>query len=282
MRKKILMKAPLLSRSGYGEQSRIALRALRTREDLFDIHLMNIGWGNTGHISVSESEERVWIDQRLAETMSYIQGGGQFDMSLQVTIPNEFEKIAPVNVGFTAGMETNKIAMEWIPKCNEMVDRVVTISQHSKKVLEDTSYYVRNQETGWAGAIQITTPVEAVNYPVYHDEPEPMDVDFTTSKNFLVVSQWGPRKNIENTIKWFIEEFRDDEDVGLVLKTNLMRDSIVDREHTEARLKLLLDQMENDGDRKCKIYLVHGELSRGNMSWLYQHPTMKALINIWV
>ncbi len=280
MRKKILMKAPLLSRSGYGEQSRIALRALKTREDLFEIYLMNIGWGNTGHISVSECTERKWMDHRLAETIAYVQNGGEFDMSLQVTIPNEFEKIAPVNIGFTAGMETNKIAMEWIPKCNEIVDRIITISQHSKDVMEGTSYHVRNEQTGWQGEIKITTPIEAVNYPVYHDEPEPMDVEFTTEKNFLVVSQWGPRKNIENTIKWFVEEFKDDEDVGLVLKTNLMRDSIVDRQHTEARLQMLLGQMENVRDRKCKIYLIHGELTRGNMAWLYQHPTMKALINI--
>ena len=37
MKKKIFVKAPVLSQSGYGEQSRFALRALRSREDLFDI-----------------------------------------------------------------------------------------------------------------------------------------------------------------------------------------------------------------------------------------------------
>jgi len=39
MRKKILLKGPLLTRSGYGEQARFALRALRSREDLFDIYI---------------------------------------------------------------------------------------------------------------------------------------------------------------------------------------------------------------------------------------------------
>ena len=37
MRKKILLKGPLLTRSGYGEQARFALRSLRSRIDLFDI-----------------------------------------------------------------------------------------------------------------------------------------------------------------------------------------------------------------------------------------------------
>ena len=280
MRKKILVKGPLLSRSGYGEQSRIALRALRTREDLFDIYLINIAWGNTGHISSTDSKDREYIDLRLAQTVAYIQNSGTFDMSLQITIPNEFEKIAPVNIGFTAGIETNKIAMEWIPKCNDIVDRVITISQHSKDVLEKTTYDVVNEQTGQQiKDFRITTPIQAVNYPVYQHAPVPLDIEFTTKNNFLVVSQWGPRKNVENTIKWFVEEFKEDPDAGLVIKTNLMSDSIVDREHTTGRLKALLS-IDSCKDRKCKIYLVHGELLPGHLTWLYQHPTMKALINI--
>jgi glycosyltransferase involved in cell wall biosynthesis len=82
---------------------------------------------------------------------------------------------------------------------------------------------------------------------------------------------------MENTIKWFIETFKDDETVGLVLKTNLLADSIFDREHTTARLQALIAPHK---DRKCKIYLIHGELVPGQLEWLYQHPTMKALINI--
>ena len=92
MRKKILVKGPALSRSGYGEQTRFALRALRTREDLYDVYVMNIPWGHTGHISVGD--ERNWIDQQIIKTMGYIQqtgGNPNFDQSLQVTIPNEFE-----------------------------------------------------------------------------------------------------------------------------------------------------------------------------------------------
>ena len=277
MRKKILMKAPVLSRSGYGEQSRIALRALRTREDLFDIYLVSIPWGNTAFITHSDNDEFEWINQKLAETALYIQQGAEFDVSFQTTIPNEFEKIAPVNIGFTAGIETDRIAPQWIQKCNE-VDKIITISEHSRKVLAETSYNVQNKQTGEeVQNFRITKPVEAINYPVYHYEPEPLDINFSTSKNFLVVSQWGPRKNLENTIRWFIDEFKDDEDVGLVLKTNTMSDCIMDRELTTRRLEGLL---HGAPDRKCKIYLLHGELTTAQLTWLYRHNTMKALINI--
>ena len=37
MKTKVLLVGPVLTRSGYGEQARFAMRALRSREDLFDI-----------------------------------------------------------------------------------------------------------------------------------------------------------------------------------------------------------------------------------------------------
>ena len=50
-----------------------------------------------------------------------------------------------------------------------------------------------------------------------------LDIDLEYDFNFLVVSQWSPRKNLKNTIRWFMEEFKDDE-VGLVLKINCASD----------------------------------------------------------
>ena len=275
--KKILIKAPVLSRSGYGEQARFALRALRSRDDLFDIYILNIPWGNTGNVAGS-SEEINYINSTIVRTGMYVGRGGQFDMSLQITVPNEFEKIAPVNIGYTAGIETTKVSPQWIEKTNAVIDQLIVVSNHSKKVFNETKYVAENSETGqkienWG----LQVPVEAVNYPVRLTEPDPINIDLTTDNNFLVVSQWGPRKNLDNTIKWFVEAFAEDETAGLVVKTNSANDSIMDRALTTNRLKMLLNAVPN---RKCKVYLVHGELTPANLTWLYQHPTMKALINI--
>jgi len=277
MRKSILVKAPALSRSGYGEQSRFALRALRSREDIFDIYIMNIPWGQTGQI-IGNKEERDWIDSRLASTALFAQQGGKFDMSLQITIPNEFEKIAPVNIAYTAGIETTKVPPEWIEKTNAVIDRMITVGEHGKKVFENTTYTLTNNETGEQRPdFKVNVPITAVNYAVIETEPTPLEIDLETDKNFLAVAQWGPRKNLDNTIKWFIDEFKDDETVGLILKTNLAGDSIIDRNMTQTRLGNLLRQYK---DRKCKVYLLHGEITTGQLTWLYRHPTMKALINI--
>ena len=56
MKKKILLKGPLLTRSGYGEQARFALRSLKSREDLFDIYIQPLQWGSTSWIASMTKE----------------------------------------------------------------------------------------------------------------------------------------------------------------------------------------------------------------------------------
>ena len=59
MKNKILLKGPVLSQSGYGEQARFALRALRSREDIFDIYIVPIAWGKTGWINYEQRRKKV-------------------------------------------------------------------------------------------------------------------------------------------------------------------------------------------------------------------------------
>jgi len=88
MKKRILVRGPVLSRSGYGEQARFAVRSLRAYEDNFEIFIIPTSWGKTSWVW-EESEEREWMDERIKQTLIHQQQGGQYDMSLQVTIPNE-------------------------------------------------------------------------------------------------------------------------------------------------------------------------------------------------
>ena len=276
MKKKILVRGPVLSRSGYGEQTRFAVRSLRAYEENFDIYIIPTNWGKTGWIW-EENEEREWMDEKIKKTAVYASQGGQFDMSLQVTIPNEWEKLAPINIGYTAGIETTKVAPQWIEK-SFLMDRIVVVSNHAKQVYESTSYQATDKNTGTViEDFRCATPIEVVNYPVRQIGQEgALDIDFETDFNFLVSSQWGPRKNIDNTIKWFVEEFHDQE-VGLVAKLNWHNDSINDRVGTERRLKQLLAQYK---DRKCKVYLLHGSFTDQEMANLYVHPKIKAYVSL--
>ena len=275
MRKKILIRAPILTRSGYGEHSRFVARSLRTREDIFDIYIIPTNWGQTGWIAAA-GEEKEWFDECIKRTVAYAQQGGKFDISIQVSIPNEWDRLAPINIGVTAGIESTKVAPVWLERAN-MMDKVITISEHSKFGFTNTSYQGRNSETGKPMTLTCTAPVQIVHYPAKTFESLPdlelkLDYDF----NYLAVAQQGPRKNIENTIKWFIEE-NIDQKVGLVVKTFIKNGSIVDREHTENMLRVTLAKY---ADRKCKVYLLHGDLTDAEMHSLYKHPQIKAMVSL--
>ena len=273
MKKKILLKGPLLTRSGYGEQARFALRSLRSREDLFDIFIQPLQWGHTSWLN-DYSEERVWIDHTIEKTIAYVQQGGQFDISLQVTIPNEFQRLAPINIGYTAGIETTKVAHQWIQKANEM-DKIIVVSSHSKQVFENTEYQAQNTQTGEQVVLRTQTPVEAVGYPVKtFDNLPDLELNISTAFNFLTVAQFGPRKNLQNTIKWFIEEFRD-EDVGLVVKSNIAKNCLMDRNKLHRDLTSLIRQQ---GERQCKVYLLHGDMTDAEMHSLYNNERIDAFV----
>lgn len=273
MRKKILIRGPVLSQSGYGEQARFAMRAIRSREDLFDIFLLPLNWGQTGWVSL-DNEERSWIDEKIKATHAHTQNGGTFDISLQVTIPNEFEKIAPINIGYTAGIETTKVAAPWLQKVNEM-DKIIVVSNHSKEVFKDTVYTAQHPTTGHLIKLECNCPIEVVNYPVREFKKEKVNLNLDFDFNYLAISQWGPRKNFNNLINWFIEENRDKE-VGLVLKTSIKNNSIIDREFTEKRLKEIVSA---HGDIKCKVYLIHGDLTDEELCGIYQNKKIKCLIS---
>ena len=59
--KKNVMRAPVLSQSGYGEHARFVLRSLRQFGKDLDIYIINISWGQTSWLW-EDSDERKWID----------------------------------------------------------------------------------------------------------------------------------------------------------------------------------------------------------------------------
>ena len=97
MKKKIIVRGPALSRSGYGEQTRFALRALRTGEDKYDIYLANTGWGKTG-VLCEDTQEKRWMDLTILKTQTYVQKGGKFDVSLQNMVKSSGEFVEFPNI----------------------------------------------------------------------------------------------------------------------------------------------------------------------------------------
>lgn len=280
MKRKILLRGPVLTQSGYGEQARYALRALKSREDLFDIYVQPITWGATSW-SRDYDEERSWIDAMIKKTADYVQSGQQqvFDYSLQVTIPNEFEKVAKINIGYTAGIETTKVHHDWILKTNQNMDKVITTSNHSRDTLANTYYNAVDQNTGQEIKLQTNVPINTVNYCVktYDNLPD-LNLNLEFDNNLLCVAQAGPRKNLDNTIIWFVQEFKDEE-VGLVIKANIAKNSLLDRMQLQQGINNLLVG-HNLTERKCKVYLLHGDLTDAEMHALYKHEKINGLVSL--
>ena len=201
MKKKVIVRAPALTRTGYGEHARFVLRCLREVEDKLDIYLLPVSWGQSNWIW-EENEERAWMDKIVAKTAAYQQqeiAGNHYDISIQITIPNEWEQLAPVNIGVTAGIETTKVAPLWIEKVN-MMDKVITISEHSKNSFIKTVYEGVNKHTKQPMRLQCNKDIEVVHYPVKHFDEVDLDLNLSTDFNFLTVAQFGERKNLYNTL----------------------------------------------------------------------------------
>jgi glycosyltransferase involved in cell wall biosynthesis len=279
MKKKILVRGPALSQTGYGEQCRFALRSLKSREDLFDIYLLNIPWGGTNWI-FEDSEERVWLDDLIIKTKPLLeqqQANPQlplFDVSLQVTIPNELQRIAPKNILYTAGIETDKASVEWVGKCHQFADKILVISEHAKEGLQVP---VKAQdENGIPMDFILQKPIEVTHYPVKKVKTHDLQLDLSTDFNFLTMAQWGPRKNLPSTLAWFCEEFQNDANVGFIVKTFAKGNSQIDKSYITT---VVSDVLSNFPDRKCKVYLLHGYMNETEIHSLYVDPKIKALVN---
>ena len=278
--KKILLKGPILSQSGYGEQTRFAFRSLM-QSGKYDVYIHAINWGNTSWLWRDDTERRL-IDELIKKTVAYNHTKQPYDISIQVTIPDEFERIAKYNIGYTAGIETDRVSLKWLDKAN-LMDRIIVVSSHSKRVFENTAVQFKVSDNSPIQETSLVTPIDVVNFP-YEDKPKETTQlldDFSDSVknkfNFLLVAQQSPRKNILHTLNWFLEEFEDDPDVGIVLKMNCGNNSTLDLNRTEELLNSLL---RTKPDKKCKVYLLHGQLSDYEMQKLYRHPKINCLLSL--
>jgi glycosyltransferase involved in cell wall biosynthesis len=256
----VLLKGPILSRSGYGEHARCVFRALQSRPDLYDVYIEPTNWGKTSwsYTATEENKEILHCVNKLAHFQ------GTFNISMQVLIPNEWQNLAEKNIGVTAGIETDLASAQWVQCCRD-IDRVIVVSNHAKDVFVNSVYDDLRVDA---------SHIDVIGYPVKNKEPEDMNLELETDFNFLAVAQAGPRKCLDATVRWFAEEFKDD-NVGLVLKSNIVNNSIPDRNNLLATIKNWVAQVK---DRKCKIYLLHGNLNDNQIHHLYNHDKIKCFV----
>ena len=276
-----VISCPIDTYSGYGARSRDLVKAIIKAKPDWNVMLLSQRWGNT-RFGYLEDHKELDLKSRIVPNLTQ-----QPDVWMQISVSNEFQKIGKYNIGVTAGIETTVCAAEWIQGCNNM-DLVLTSSEHSKGVFEQTIYTIEDNKTKQQQELKLTTPVkvvfEGVDLTKYQDS-SPVDVNLPIQEKYayLVVGHWmkgdvgHDRKNIGYTVKAFLETFKNKNNPpALVLKTSQVGTSIIDRE-------TILDKI--DQIRKTvkgtlpNIYLLHGEMTDEEMNGLYNHPKVKAMIS---
>lgn len=275
--KKVILRGPVFSRSGYGEHARFVFRSI-IDQPLFDIYVVPTGWGQTGNVIFDDKDpDHVKMQECIDKYMHahHNRVPLKFDISLQVCIPNELERMAEYNICITAGVETTKIHPEWIQKMN-MIEKVITISEFSKNILANAKEIVQTPD-GQQFELKTQTPVEVVGYPVREITPETFDFEVDTTFNFLTVCQAGPRKNLQQTIVGFVNQFFPYSNVGLILKINHINNSTKDFYEIKKSITTLLKDVPH---RQCKVYILHGDLTDGQLASLYRNESVKALVSL--
>ena len=285
MKPTLVFQGPIFTRSGYGDHCRDLMKSLR-KMDKYDIKIIPLRWGNTPQNQVDgESEFGRWMLERVIGEI-----GQKPDVFVQVSVANEFEPKGNYSIGVTAGVETTICPKDFIDGCNKM-DLIIVPSQFTKQNLGGTVYQQKDQATGEiVGEIKITKPIEVlfegVDTEIFSkgsskDVLENVKEDF----NFLIVGHWlkgelgQDRKDIGMAIKTFATVFQylpKDKRPGLIVKTSHAGFSVIDREATREKLEGVLKPL---GDKCPSVYLIHGDMEETDMSNLYHHPKVKAMIS---
>ena len=285
MKPTLVFQGPIFTRSGYGDHCRDLMKSLR-KMDKYDIKIIPLRWGNTPQNQVSDQEEfGRWMLERVIGDV-----GQKPDVFVQVSVANEFEPKGHYNIGITAGVETTIAPKDFIDGSNKM-DLIIVPSNFTKQNLGGTVYQQKDQATGQiVGEIKTTTPIEVlfegVDTDIFSkgtgkDILENVKEDF----NFLIVGHWlkgslgQDRKDIGMAIKTFATVFQytpKDKRPGLIIKTSSAGFSVIDREATREKIESVVKSF---GDKCPSIYLVHGDMEEADMSNLYHHPKVKAMIS---
>ena len=277
-----VVSCPIDTYSGYGARARDFVKALIAL-DKYEVKTLSQRWGNTRFGYLEDHNE----DELASTIIPSI--NKKPNLWIQITVPNEFQRVGEFNIGLTAGMETTLVHQSWIEGCNRM-DLILTSSEHSKRVFTEVKYDMKNNQTGQVvKQFKLEKPIEVLregaDLDKYFAKPTTaFDLsDIKESFCFLFVGHWmqgdlgHDRKNVGYTIKSFLETFKNKQSKpALILKTQQVGSSILDKD----RILKRIDQIRSTVKGSLpNIYLVTGDLTDEQMNQLYNNPKVKAMVS---
>ena len=277
-----VVSCPIDTFSGYGARSRDFVKSLiKTREEKWDIKIMPQRWGDTPWGALDKNDP---LRQRFIGQLNQ-----QPDIWMQITVPNEFQRVGKFNIGVSAGIETTIYPGEFIEGSNRM-DLNLVSSEHSKNVALNTSFDKKDGNNTLLGTVKLEKPIEVLfeglDLNIYFKTPTKSDMlkDIKEDFCFLHTGHWLPgafgesRKNTATLVKTFLETFNKGgrKKPALILKTNQVNYSLLDRENILKHINRIRDEVSGS---LPNIYLLHGEMTDEEMNQLNNDPKVKAFIS---
>ena len=283
----VVVSCPVDTYSGYGARARDFVQSIIDL-DKYDVKILSQRWGGT-RFGYLKDHGNTSLSSRIIPQLTQ-----QPDIWIQITVPNEFQKVGKYNIGVTAGIETTLCDPSWIQGCNNM-DLILVSSQHAKKVFEDSKFNMQDSRTGQVtGTVELQTKVEVlfegVDVEKYAPLAFPTKLKFDEIDEmfcFLAVGHWLPgimgedRKNMGYTIKAFLETFKNKpkgKRPALLLKVQAgSGTSIMDREELLNRIDAIRQTVKGD---LPNVYLLHGDMTDAEINELYNYGKVKAMVSL--
>jgi len=285
---RFVISCPFDTYSGYGARSRDIVKSI-IKTNKYNVELLSQKWGETSWGFCNENPEWEFLLNHLAK---HDWNKTQPDIWMQITIPNEFQKVGRFNIGCTAGIESTMCKGEWVEGLNRM-DLNWVSSNHAKRVFESAKYDRIDPKTKQkVGIVTLTKPIEVIFEGVNLDVYKPLKDDKLKTFNlsdikesfcYLFVGHWmngehgHDRKNVGVLIQQFFETFKNSKSKpALILKTSVGTSSYVSREEILDRIRAIKKTINSKN--LPNVYLLSGEFSDSEINELYNNPKVKAMV----
>ena len=281
-----VISCPIDTYSGYGARSRDIVKAI-IELDKYDVKILPQRWGATPKGFIKDNPEWSFLTPHLLNSP---QLPAQPEIWMQITVPNEFQPIGKYNIGCTAGLETTIAPAEWVEGCSRM-NLILGSSKHTIDVLKNSKFEKRDQRTNQPmGTIEWNGNGEVIFEGADVEKYKPVKSNFDLSSikeefAYLFVGHWmqgalgEDRKNVGLLVKAFYETFKNkSKKPALILKTSQVGSSYMDRDELLKKIKAIKDTCKSNN--LPNVYLLHGEFTDVEMNEIYNHPKVKAMVNL--
>lgn len=269
----LLYSGCIYSESGYGQKAADIGRSLIeiANENDFKLLIYPLRWGNTPDVKRPEFD---------LYTLKSNQIEGNVELYIHCGMPDEcyFDQ-ASNSLLFSSTVETTILPARYIESVNKNYTSLIVPSEFNRLVAVDSKYKLSNGDL-----FELTKPVITIHEGIRPIESTKFDLSNVKEQfAFISVGTWLPgdigedRKDIGMMIKTFLETFKNKQNQpALIFKSSLGASSISDQLATIEKINEIKATVSGNFPN---IYLIHGELTDGEMKSLYEHHKVKAMVS---